>query len=287
MSNDKDLVLNAVPVSIKQHGVIDYSGIEKVIQGVKERIKKLDIDNIEATEDNKKLLKQLRTDLNNELKDYTNADKAISAEFLKPLNEFKENAYKPLKALIEEAVIKLRDGINTVEDKQKEEKRNEVVKYFNDLRASLSEPLKEIGFNLDFVSFDHLDLNITLTTTETALKKQVKDSLESISNDLRVIAGHENKSRLYAKYSVNLNLGKALYDLQEELKREEIVLNTLKPKPIEETPKEELKEETPEVNKVEEILEIYFKINDTKLNIAKVRKFLIENDITYEMQQKK
>lgn len=282
MSNEKEII-NEMPVVLKQNSIIDYSGIDRIIESAKARIEELDIENIEATEENKNSLKKLRTELNKELKEYEDARKGIKKVVEQPYKEF-ELEYKALKEVFDNANSLLRDKIDEVEDAQREEKKNNLITYFKELKVSLNETIKELGFNLDFVSFNHLDLNITVSASETSLRKQIDEALERVCNDLRVVSGNEHKSRLYAKYSINLDLSKALFELQNELKREEEIIESEKPKVEVEAKVEKESEATKvEPNIVEEVVKLLFVIEGTKTEISQVRQFLIDNNITYKI----
>lgn len=278
MSKNQEII-NEMPVVLKQNAIIDYSGIDRIIKSTKARIDALDIENIEANEENKSSLKNLRAELNKELKEYEDARKDIKKIVEQPYKDF-EAEYRFLKEVYDEASSLLRDKIDEVEDAQREEKKNNLVIYFNELKVSLNETIKELGFNLDFVSFEQLGLNITVSASETSLRKQANETLERVCNDLRVISGNAHKSRLYAKYSVNLDLSRSLFELQEEMKREEQIIENTKPKVESEVA-------DPKVNVVEEIITLNFEIEGTKTEIAQVRQFLIDNEISYRMLKKK
>lgn len=283
MSKNQEII-NEQVVVLSQNAVIDYSGIDRIIKSVKSRIEQLNIDEIEATEENKSVLKELRSELNRELADYENARKEIKKKVDEPYKEF-EQAYKPLKELYDDASNTLREKVNTIEDTQREEKRNNLELYFNELKVLANKELEEkVKLNLNFLCFNHLDLSITLSASETSLKKQIKEALEIVKNDLLVISGSQNKARLYAKYSTNLSLSKSMFELQEELKRESEIIETTTTEPQVELAKEEVNVEE---NVVEEIIELFFLIEDTKTNIQKARQFLIDNDINYKIVKKK
>lgn len=120
MSKEQEII-NEQVVVLSQNAVIDYSGIDRIIKSVKSRIAQLNIDEIEATEENKSVLKELRSELNRELADYENARKEIKKKVDEPYKEF-EQAYKPLKELYDGASNTLREKVNTIEDTQREEK---------------------------------------------------------------------------------------------------------------------------------------------------------------------
>lgn len=273
-------IINESLVIITQNAVVDYSGIPRIIKSVERRIFDLDLDNIEATDENKSKLKNLRTELNKDLKEYEDARKEIKKTISNPYDEF-EKSYKPLKDLLDKASNDIKVKIDEVEDRQREIKRNNLEIYFNEKKVLVNEELKPIGMDLKFVSFNHINLNITISATEISLVKQIDDTLERFKNDLLVISGNPHKTRLYAKYSTNLDLSGSLIALQNELQLEEQMINNVKPKV------EEIKVVEPKINAVEEIFEMVFEVEGTKLDIKKVRDFMIENKIKYEMKTKK
>lgn len=268
-------VIEEQALVILKTGEIDTSAIPRLLKKIKRDIFELDLENMEATEENKKKLKEVRKKLNDELSDIKNNEKQVKEEFTKPLDLLKEEL-QPVYEELKNASDLLKDKIDLVEDTQKEVKKNELIIYFNELKLLTNQRLRDIGQNIDFITFEDMNLNITLSATETSLKTQINDNLEKRYNDIQIIHSNEHPSRLKAKYIKYKDISKALVELQTELKIEnEIIENA----PKVEVKKEEVKVE--DVPTVEQVFRATFTIEDTKDNIKKVRQFLIDNDINY------
>lgn len=288
MSKEQEII-NESLVLITQNAVIDYSSIPRLIKSVEARINELDLENLEATEENKGEIKKLRTKLKNEFNEYERARKEIKNLINNPYDDFLKE-YAPLENLLKNADNLLKDKVDEVENLQKEQKKNNVIIYFNDLKVLLNDTIKDIGFNLDFLSFNKLDLNINMTITETALQKQIKSTLERVCDELRVIAGNNQKARLYTKYIAHLDLTRATLELQNELRQEELIINNTSPNVKENDVKVDVELKENKVDEspiVEEIVELFFRIEDTKRNIEKVRQFMLENNINYKIVKRK
>lgn len=288
MSKEQEII-NESLVLITQNAVIDYSSIPRLIKSVEARINELDLENLEATEENKGEIKKLRTKLKNEFNEYERARKEIKNLINNPYDDFLKE-YAPLENLLKNADNLLKDKVDEVENLQKEQKKNNVIIYFNDLKVLLNDTIKDIGFNLDFLSFNKLDLNINMTITETALQKQIKSTLERVCDELRVIAGNNQKARLYTKYITHLDLTRATLELQNELRQEELIINNTSPNVKENDVKVDVELKENKVDEspiVEEIVELFFRIEDTKRNIEKVRQFMLENNINYKIVKRK
>ena len=78
------------------------SSVDELALVVKKRIAELRIEEIEPTEENKKLLKATRADLNKEIKNYEEKRKKNKEILLKDYNVFEEEYKKKIKALYEE-----------------------------------------------------------------------------------------------------------------------------------------------------------------------------------------
>lgn len=280
MSNKEKEIINVLPIELKQTGVIDYSGLDIIISNVKKEIEALDLDNIEATEENKGKLRKLRTRFNKEKYEYEDARLEIRRAIERPYNEFKEK-YDELFNLYEENVDLLRNKINLIEDKQREDKRKELEEYFKEVIIDTTASFKENNIDLDFVKFEDLELNITISASMASLKKTINEKIKAIATDLIAISTNENKVRLLAKYQENLDLSKSLLEVQQELKREEEIINNAKPIEKVEEEVEEKVEKDHNVNVVEKVYKVSFILEDTKENIRKVREFMKDNNINY------
>ena len=103
---------------------------------VTQRIKDLNLENLVATEETVKSLKELRADLNKELESFEEQRKFVKNGILNPYNEF-EALYKiEISEKYAGAINILKDKIAQVENKIKQEKRENIKRYFDELCIS-------------------------------------------------------------------------------------------------------------------------------------------------------
>ncbi len=100
----------------------------------------------------------------------------------------------------------------------KDIKKQEVVEYFNEYVASK---------NIDFLTFDKLGINITMSASMKSLKNAVKDAIDRVSCDLKMIETQEDKEAILVEYKKSLNVSEAvqvvkarMQAIQEEKERE-------------------------------------------------------------------
>lgn len=192
--------IKLVTVPVIQHALIEVG------RSVTERLDALNIENVIATEDTVKGLKNLRADLNKELTDYEGQRKAIKEGVLSPYEAF-ESVYKSeVSDKYKYAINLLKDKIAVVEDKMKEDKKENVKSYFVEL--CLSE-------DIDFVSFNQVGLEINLSTSEKAYKEKCNEFIQRISDDLRLIDTQEHKAEILVEYKKTLNASRAIKDVQD------------------------------------------------------------------------
>lgn len=284
-------ILVVAPIELKQQAIVDYSGIDNIIKSVEYDINKLDLDNLldfnvsemkddefkEFVENNLNNIKNVRSDLRKKFAEYEDARKTFKRALEKPYKEFKKE-YDKLAKILTDTDVKLKKAVDQIEDAEKEAIRAKVEKYYLEVKAIKEEELKELGYDLSFIKFQDLGINIIKSLTESQFKKQVNDFFEKVHQNLLVVNTHEYSRRVYVKYVNTLDLTKSLTEVQLEVKQEEELLNKQQEKPkVVEQPKEQVVS----VPKVEEILILRFEVEDTKENIIKVREFMKENKINY------
>lgn len=192
--------IKLVTVPVIQHALIEVG------KSVTERLDALNIENVIATEDTVKGLKNLRADLNKELTEYESQRKAIKEGVLSPYEAF-ESVYKTeVSDKYKNAINLLKDKIAVVEDKMKDEKKEAVKSYFVEL--CLSE-------DIDFVSFPQVGLEINLSTSEKAYKEKCNEFIQRIADDLRLIDTQEHKAEILVEYKKTLNASRAIKDVQD------------------------------------------------------------------------
>ena len=278
--NELDIKANEL-ITIEQLPKIFYQ-LEKVGNFIDNELK--DLDKLACTDETKQIVKNKRTEINNTLKDFENARKEVKNKILESYNLFEQKYNEEIKKKLENASACLTDKINTIENEQKENKRKKLENFFNEYREY---------YHLDtIINFEDLNLNITLSASETSLKEEIKKKLESISEDLIAISSEEYKEEILLEYKTNgYNYTKAINTINakhkelEDLKKkveelanvreqEKIVVenvNTLCSAPIEIHEEEQ-----------EEIIEVSFKVKTSKTKILQLKQWLKENEVDYE-----
>lgn len=237
-------------------------------------------ENLACTEETKQTAKKLRSELNKEFSEYEAERKAKTAEYEKPLKQFKELYDRYITKPFKNADTALKIKISEVEDVQREEKTLEVKEYANELKQV---------YALDWLETDRVMPNITLSASEKALKKEVKETLERIKSEVDCIHAISENSELMAQYMECLDLpaaqtiiamrkqhkeqaeqAMAIYKQQEEVKQKVVErIEQLAPPVIE--------EEKPEEKKYT----MTFTVSGTIEQLKALKTFMIENNITF------
>ena len=227
-------------------------------------------DSFEVTEDNIPISKTERASLNNLVKVIDNKRKELKKEFLKPY-ELVEKQCNELKGMIDGVVSKIDTGIKSFENKVKEEKYNEIKKYYD-------------SFDWDIVPFGELFedryLNSGVKTSEW--QKSISDKIMGVNQELSLINNFdvEDKELLKAYYldTLNLTLAKEKYD-RNMASRARFVESKVETQKVEDI----VKVEEPIIPKVDEPLyELKFKVTVTETQLNKLNTFLDYNNIAFE-----
>lgn len=208
-------IVNA-PVVLEQSGVEETSLIQvkqipiiiEKLESVKEKVlaKTEAAKKMVCTEDNYKEIKKLRTALKKEFEDFEGQRKNVKYVILTPYEKF-EAVYKncvsdPYKS----ADNDLKHKIDSVENILKEQKKASVIEYFNEYAENLG---------IDFVKFENVGCNITMTITEKKLKEQCKAYLDKVMEDLKLISTQEHSTDILVEYKHNLNVSLSITTVAE------------------------------------------------------------------------
>ncbi len=261
------------------------SKIDEVSEQVDARIKALDLDKQVATPQTVKALKKTRAELNNEFKTFEEQRKSIKNVIYEPFTKFEVKYKDKIATKYKEADALLKDLIFSVEDKIKSEKAEKLKAYFNELCEA-----KEI----DFLTFEQLNLNVTLSASEKSLKEQVNEFVKTIEKDLDLIKcvpeSEDFKTDVLVEYKRSFDVNQALKIVQERKKQKELELQriaeqkakaeevkeeTLK---VEEQPKQEILH-APVVEKQPKVLQATFTVKGTMEQLRTLKQFLINNNI--------
>lgn len=227
-------------------------------------------DSFEVTEDNIPISKTERANLNKLVKAIDDKRKELKKEFLKPY-ELVEKQCNELKGMIDGVVSKIDTGIKSFENKVKEEKYNEIKKYYD-------------SFDWDIVPFGELFedryLNSGVKTSEW--QKSISDKIMAVNQELSLINNFdvEDKELLKAYYldTLNLALAKEKYDRNMAARARFVESKVETPQVV-----EPVKVEEPIIPKVDEPLyELKFKVTVTETQLNKLNTFLDYNNIAFE-----
>ena len=180
-------------------------------QRVTERLAALNIDKQVATVDTVKALKDLRADLNKELKAFEDQRKAVKTGVMNPYNEFEALYKNEISDRYTAAIEQLKDKIAEVENKVKAEKESALRTYWGELCFSV---------NVDFFPFEKTGIEVNLSTTEKAYKGKLNEIIQRVQDDLKLIDSHECKAEVMAEYKVTLNASKAITEVTARKERE-------------------------------------------------------------------
>ena len=275
---ETELNLNEI-VKIEQMPKV-FEQLELIGAYVDEQLK--DLDKLECTDKNKQEVKDKRTVINNTLNMLETKRKEIKSKLNEPYDIFNKKYEETTKIKLQEASKLLAEKINKIEDEQKAKKREEVERYFNEYATSK---------DIDFVKFEQLNLNITLSVSEKNLKEQVKTFVDKVVDDLILIASQEHNDEILLDYKKTLNVSSAISNVLNRYKE----LEELKKKEEERAQKQEqVKENVKRVEDViapptrveakqEETLEICFKVRGSREKLKSLVNYLKEGE--YEDEQ--
>lgn len=175
--------------------------------------------NVVYTEDNLKQAKADRAELNKLTEAIEERRKKVKSIIMEPYTNF-EAEVKEVLELIKEPVGMIDTQIKAFEDQQKEEKKKNIRKSYDEVIGDLAEVLP---FERVFEA-RYLNKTYKLSTAQADVKKKV----ERVRTDLETIDSLESKYKLNAKdvYIKTLDLSKALAenkrlsDLEEKLEAE-------------------------------------------------------------------
>lgn len=267
-------------ITLQQEPVIIYEKIKSVGEEVQKRISDLNLENQLVTEDTIKAVKGIRTDLNKEFAAFEEQRKFIKNAVAKPYQEFEEKYKEFIATHYNNADNTLKNKISDFENKLKEDKAERLKSYFTELCQSLQ---------IDFLTFEQVKLNVTLSASEKSLKETITAFVEGVNKDLDLLKSipesDEFKAEVLHDYKKSLDMANALRITQErkkakeeELKRiEEQKIDVVKNATTAEPQKEVL--QAPKVEETPKLVETQFRVRGTIEQLKALKQFIIENNI--------
>lgn len=211
MMENSEIKLVTIP-KIEHH-------LKLVGESVTQRLEDLNINSLVAVESTVKSLKDLRADLNKELANFEEQRKFVKNGVLSPYNEFEEIYKTEIAEKYKGAISLLKDKIEAVETKVKDEKKGKIETYFNELCTSE---------NIDFISFDKVGLDINLSTSEKAYREKCNEFISRVHDDLLLINSTDFKAEALVEYKATLNASKAITTVKERKASEQLESDRLR-----------------------------------------------------------
>lgn len=206
--------------------------VVKQLPIIEERFKQLSeevdekVKNAEAlvcTEENVKVVKQVRADLNKEYRDVETQRKKIKEQVLAPYMQFEEVYKQYIADKYKNADLILGGKVKIIEDDLKAKKEQEIKDYFEELKTAN---------NIDFITYEQAKINVTLTASKKSLREQVENFINKISDDLKLIETQEHKAEILVEYKQSLNVSHAITTVmnrteavKKEMEKQEQVIN--------------------------------------------------------------
>lgn len=189
--NNEIIKVTQLPIIVEQLHEVKAEVTAKVEQAL----------SLICTEETVKDVKNVRSELNKELKDYEDRRKAVKTAIMKPYNDFEEIYKDCISDTYKKADAELKNKIDSVENELKEQKKAEVKAYFDEYLQSKG---------IDFVTFESTHINVTLSASKKSLKEQAKAFVDKIVDDLNLIDTQEHKDEILYEYKQSLNVSNAI-----------------------------------------------------------------------------
>ncbi len=242
---------------------------------------------LECTEETVKAVKQARSDLNKEFKDWEARRGEVKRAIMSPYEQF-ETVYKDcITDVFKKADTELKDKIAEVENGIKERKAAEVKAYFEEYAKSL---------NIGFLTFAATGIKVNLSDSLKKLKEQAKAFIDRVSDDLNLIETHEHSTEILVEYKRSLNVSAAITAVVErhkaieaekerEAERQQLEQQAKEAeKAVDEiiTVSEEPVIAPPTVEESDPVLTVSLKITAPKSMLKELKTFLINGGYDYE-----
>lgn len=271
-------VIEQLPIIVEQ--------IEKIGKQLEKRIKKLNLDALVCSEETRKEIKTLRTQLGKELKDFESQRKTIKEKINTPYEEFNKTYEKEIKTKYQNADLILKNKIDIVETEIKNKAKVLIVDFFEEHKKSKA-CLKE-----NYIKFDELNIQIGLDalTEKGLLAKKYKDAIiekvDNVERDIETINTMEHNDEILVEYLKHKNLSLAIKEVNDrhvildQVQRDyEIVQEKQKQ---EEQVIEKVEKELSAPNEEEKLYTIKFKATSTRENLSFLVNVMRERGIEYE-----
>lgn len=206
--------LNEVEETKSESSLIQVKQIPVIIENlksVKSEIEKKVNSACEmvCTDENYKEIKKLRSELNKEFSEFESRRKAVKSEIMTPYEAF-ETVYKDcVTNPYKRADLALKGKINATEQELKRVKYEKSKSYFEEYKKSLG---------IDFVTYEQVNLNITMSVSLKKLKETIKNFLDKVMDDLKLISTQSHTDEILYEYKRSLNVSASITTVSERFK---------------------------------------------------------------------
>ncbi|MDR3162553.1 MAG: DUF1351 domain-containing protein [Helicobacteraceae bacterium] len=195
-------------IVVEQSAVIKYPLLTQISGQAREKIDALNIDRIEATDENLSLIKATRADLNKDYKELEDQRKRVKEVVLAEYNSFEAEYRRLITAVFQPANEQLKNLASEVDNRILTEKTERIKSYFKAKNT------------YDFISFADIGLNIIKSGSDKSYAAQIDAFIAKVENDLEAIKGVPNSDRVLAKYHIGKDLSGAIAAVNQEMERE-------------------------------------------------------------------
>lgn len=265
---------------------------------IKEQLKKVseEIDikvenakKLVCTEENKQSIKKIRTEMNKELQEFETQRKNVKEKVLAPYMQFEQIYKECISEKYKSADKDLKEKIEAIEQQQKQDRENELKAFFYEKRSEHK--------NMDFITFENVDLNITLTASKISLERKVEEFINKISSDLDLINTQQSKDEILIEYKKDLNVSRAITEVAKrkeqlrQLEENKVTQNLENEKQQLQNNLQQLANANTLVDhsnyeevsiKTEKIYTITFKVTGTAPKLKQLKDYLIREGYQYE-----
>ncbi|SQA92442.1 DUF1351 domain-containing protein [Capnocytophaga ochracea] len=287
--------MNEQLITLKQAPIIVYEKIKAVGQQIEAKIAELNLDNQLVTDETLKSAKETRAMLHKELDVFETQRKFIKEQVNAPYEAF-EKAYKEhIKVHYEKADSTLKSKIDEVQNRLISDKITRIKDYFTELCQSQG---------IDFLIFERLPLNITLSASDKSLKEQVANFVGEVSKSLQLIESlsdpDEFKAEILTEYKQTLDITRAIQGAQYRRQQREAELQRIEAQrataeqarlaaeeraretaPLQAPAQVQPEQEATQAPLQEEILQYTLTVQGTRAQLKALRAFLETNNIKY------
>lgn len=255
--------------------ITNYDTLKKEISKKLEKYKGLVL-----TEDNKAQMKELKSGLNKLVKAIDTERIAKTKEYNEPLNKFIEQC-KELKTMVENESGKLDKQLKESDEKIKQTKKLELIKFFEDNVNTLKDLLKFENV------FDERMLNVTYS--QKVAEEEIKDFINKVDCDLKIIESlnTELENQLKDYYLKQFDMSKTLQEkarLEQQKKALEEV-KVQKSEIIQEEPKKTFNQPVQtqiNITETTEVLHRAFEVWGNREQIIALGNFMNGNNIKFK-----